>query len=59
MVREGAMLTVEEIQEHVGEHLAPFKVPTVVEFYSSPLPRNANGKIVKRALRDDLIERRS
>jgi long-chain acyl-CoA synthetase len=59
MVREGAMLTVDEIRDHVGEHLAPFKVPTVVEFYSSPLPRNANGKIMKRALRDDLIERRS
>jgi long-chain acyl-CoA synthetase len=59
MVREGAMLTVEEIQAHVREHLAPFKVPTVVEFYGSPLPRNANGKIMKRALRDDLIERRS
>ncbi len=59
MVREGAMLTADEIQDHVGEHLAPFKVPTVVEFYSSPLPRNANGKIMKRALRDDLIARRS
>ena len=59
MVRAGAMLTVDEIQDHVREHLAPFKVPTVVEFYSSPLPRNANGKIMKRALRDDLIRRRS
>ncbi len=59
MVREGAMLTVDELQAHVGEHLASFKVPTIVEFYGSPLPRNANGKIVKRTLREDLVERRS
>ena len=38
----------------LGEHLAPFKIPSRVEIRHEALPRNANGKIVKRALRDEL-----
>jgi acyl-coenzyme A synthetase/AMP-(fatty) acid ligase len=53
MPREGAALTVAALQEHVGERLAPFKVPTRIAIFDEPLPRNASGKILKRELRDD------
>jgi long-chain acyl-CoA synthetase len=52
--RAGAQLTVEELQRHVGERLASFKIPTYIEILDAPLPRNASGKIMKRELRDVL-----
>jgi long-chain acyl-CoA synthetase len=52
-VRPGHELSVEDLQAHVRERLAPFKVPTVVRITDAPLPRNAAGKILKRSLRDE------
>jgi long-chain acyl-CoA synthetase len=52
--RAGFQLTPEALQAHVSEHLASFKVPTVIEIVAGQLPRNASGKILKRALRDSL-----
>jgi acyl-CoA synthetase (AMP-forming)/AMP-acid ligase II len=40
-----------ELQEWVGRHLAAFKVPVAIRFVSETLPRNANGKILKRDLK--------
>ena len=51
-VRPGESLTVEELQAHVKERLAPFKVPTRVAIVDEALPRNPAGKILKRELRD-------
>jgi long-chain acyl-CoA synthetase len=51
-VRPGMTLTVEELQAHVRERLAPFKVPTRVAIVDEALPRNPAGKILKRELRD-------
>ena len=51
----GSTLTAEELRDHVRGLIAPFKVPEHVWFTDEPLPRNANGKFVKRALRDSLI----
>jgi long-chain acyl-CoA synthetase len=56
-LRPDHQVTVAELQDHVRQHLAGFKVPTRVELVSSQLPRNASGKILKRALRDDLVAR--
>jgi long-chain acyl-CoA synthetase len=53
-LRQGATATVEELQAHVAERLAPFKVPTHMRLHEAPLPRNASGKILKRELRDEL-----
>ncbi|MFZ2050333.1 MAG: acyl-CoA synthetase [Solirubrobacteraceae bacterium] len=49
VVREGAGLTVEEIQGYVKQNLARYKVPREVVFVAE-LPRNSTGKILKREL---------
>jgi long-chain acyl-CoA synthetase len=51
-VRPGQVLDAEGLRAHVGERLAAFKVPTVVQIVTEPLPRNPAGKILKRELRD-------
>ena len=55
MVKPGESLDAAKLQEFVGERLAAFKVPTRVTIVTEQLPRNASGKILKRALRDSLI----
>ena len=40
-----------ELQGWVRERLAAFKVPVAIRFVAETLPRNANGKILKRELR--------
>jgi len=49
----GATLTADEVQAWVAKHLAPFKVPTYVEFTDDKLPRNASGKLLKNVLRGE------
>ena len=46
----GADLSAEDLQTWVAKSLAPYKVPTIWDVRSEPLPRNAAGKIVKDAL---------
>jgi len=45
-------VTEEEIVTHCRHHLADYKVPDFVTFIPKALPRNANGKVVKTALRE-------
>ncbi len=52
----GAQLTAEELQSHVRTLIASFKVPEHIWFSEEPLPRNANGKFLKRELRETLID---
>lgn len=47
----GARASEAELQAHVRTQLAAFKVPVAVMFHNEPLPRNANGKILKRDLK--------
>jgi len=47
----GARISEAELQGHVREKLAAFKVPVRILFHDEPLPRNANGKILKRELK--------
>jgi len=50
VLRPGAQLTGEEVQEHCRQRLAFFKVPKIVEFRTW-LPRNAAFKVIKSELR--------
>lgn len=52
VLKPGAMLTPDELIEHCGKTLARYKIPRRVEFSSTELPKNASGKIIKRALRE-------
>jgi long-chain acyl-CoA synthetase len=52
--KPGATATVEELRHHVAQKLAAFKVPVDVIFWPETLPRNANGKIVKKELKERL-----
>ena len=42
----------DELRAHVRNQIAAFKVPVEIQFLDEPLPRNANGKILKPVLRD-------
>jgi long-chain acyl-CoA synthetase len=53
-IRPGASLSEAELQDHVKERLAPFKVPSKIVFFEEELPRNPAGKILKRELREQL-----
>jgi long-chain acyl-CoA synthetase len=50
-VKPGARVSEEALRRHVAERLAGFKVPVRIALRDEPLPRNANGKILKRELR--------
>jgi long-chain acyl-CoA synthetase len=47
----GASATEEELKAWVRERLAVFKTPVRIAFLPNPLPRNANGKILKQELK--------
>ena len=45
-------LAIEELKAFCAERLADYKVPDFVTLCKAPLPRNANGKLLKRELRE-------
>jgi acyl-CoA synthetase (AMP-forming)/AMP-acid ligase II len=51
----GASMTEDELRASLEDHLARFKIPERVWFLNEALPRNANGKFVKRELKDALL----
>jgi long-chain acyl-CoA synthetase len=53
--KPGHRLDPDELRRHVGEHLAAYKVPSRVFVFDEPLPRNASGKLLRRALRDRVV----
>jgi long-chain acyl-CoA synthetase len=56
-LKPGKTATEAELRAHVAGQLAAFKVPVEIQFLSEPLPRNANGKIVKSDLRQRFAAR--
>jgi long-chain acyl-CoA synthetase len=50
-LRPGGQATEQELRDLVRSRLAAFKVPVKVVFWPEPLPRNANGKILKIELK--------
>jgi long-chain acyl-CoA synthetase len=53
--KAGQAVTAEALREHVGKHLAPFKVPSQILLMPEPLPRNAAGKFLKTELRARVV----
>jgi acyl-CoA synthetase (AMP-forming)/AMP-acid ligase II len=53
----GMTATEAELQGWVRERLAAFKVPVVIRFAEETLPRNANGKILKKDLKGLFADR--
>ncbi len=51
VVKPGATLTAEELQEFVAGHVATYKRIRLVEF-TDEIPKSASGKILRRFLRD-------
>ncbi|MBD3648989.1 MAG: AMP-binding protein, partial [Pseudomonadales bacterium] len=54
VTKQGVDLSAEAIREHCAGHLAKHKIPRYIWFLDDPLPRNANGKFLKREVRDVL-----
>ncbi len=50
--KAGSTVTAEEIQAHLGEHVAKWWLPDEILFVDS-LPHTATGKLLKRQLRDE------
>ena len=48
-------LTAEALRAHCASRLADYKVPESFTLLDEPLPRNANGKLLKRALREGVL----
>jgi long-chain acyl-CoA synthetase len=54
-LKPGATATEDDLRTHVAAHLAAFKVPVRIDIRSEPLPRNPQGKILKRELREEVV----
>jgi O-succinylbenzoic acid--CoA ligase len=50
----GAAADTEGLRSHCAARLADYKVPESITWSPDPLPRNANGKLLKRVLREGL-----
>ena len=55
VLRDGASLDQAGLEAFLAERIAKFKIPAKIWFRVEPLPRNANGKFVKKDLRAELI----
>jgi long-chain acyl-CoA synthetase len=56
VLRTGRVIDAEEVARHVGSRIAKFSVPTRIFFRAEALPRNPQGKVLKRELRTSLEE---
>ena len=52
VLRPGATLTAAALRDYCAERIAKHKVPRYLWLRDEPLPRNANGKFVKRELKE-------
>lgn len=48
-------VTIDELIVHLKDRLASYKVPTQIWFRDTPLPHGPSGKVLKRALRADIL----
>ena len=52
VVTQGGHVSEQALRAWCAERLSDYKVPETMTLTSEPLPRNANGKVMKRQLRD-------
>ncbi|MCP3742554.1 fatty acid--CoA ligase family protein [Rossellomorea sp. BNER] len=55
VVSEEEDLTEEDLMNYCKEHLAKYKWPKIIEFLEE-LPKNTTGKILRRALKDQVLQ---
>ncbi len=53
-LKEGCSLTADELRSHCAERISRHKLPRYIWFTDEALPRNANGKFMKRDLKERL-----
>lgn len=56
-LRDGTTLNDAVLRDFLTGFLAPFKIPAIVWFRDTPLPRGGTDKIDRRALRDECLTR--
>lgn len=56
VLSEGSTLDADSLRKFVTAQIAAFKAPSRIWFRRDPLPRNANGKFLKRELRDEMLQ---
>jgi long-chain acyl-CoA synthetase len=54
VVREGASISADDLRAQAGQFISKHKIPRYVWILRDALPRNANGKFLKRELRQTL-----
>ena len=52
VLKPGRQLDRDQLLSFLGERIAGFKLPHIVEFATDPLPKTGTGKILKRQLRE-------
>ena len=53
-LKKGAELSADDLRAFCHERMAKHKTPRYIWFLATQLPRNANGKFMKRELRESL-----
>ena len=56
LLKDGAEMSIEDLQSFLAPMLAKPKIPSKVWFRSEPIPQNANGKFLKRDLREQYAD---
>ena len=54
--KPGESVSEDVLRKHAGDRIAAYKVPAYFWFLDEDLPRNANGKFLKRELRERLVK---
>ncbi|MBV8850312.1 MAG: acyl--CoA ligase [Methylobacteriaceae bacterium] len=56
VVTRSAEAQAESLQRYLAARLSDYKVPETMHLSTEPLPRNSNGKVLKRELRERLLK---
>jgi long-chain acyl-CoA synthetase len=54
VLKDGAQIEADDIQEYVKQRVAPYKYPRVIRIQKEPLPKSGTGKILKKQIRNSM-----